>query len=112
MIKVDWDEEGEGCRVHVYGELTIEHAGEFKAVLYGALVGNSPVQVDLSKVNEADLTCLQILCSACITSYMRKTPITINGLSGMVMRTIDNGGLRRLPDSGDGCCWISGGYHG
>ena len=71
-----------------------------------------PVTIDLGEVHKADLTCLQILCSACMTSYMRNKPITISGLSGRIVATVENGGLTRYPDTGDECCWLSGGYHG
>ncbi|HEX9860955.1 MAG TPA: STAS domain-containing protein [Nitrospirota bacterium] len=112
MIKLETDGDNKGCRVQVEGELTIEQAAEFKAALCRAFERGYPITVELGKVSRVDLTCFQIMCSAFITSYIRKAPITINGLSGEVIRAVEGVGLTRFPDTEDKCCWLSGGYHG
>jgi anti-anti-sigma factor len=46
------------------GELTIEVAEELKAILLQALQGTESLTIDLERVTAADLSCLQLLCSA------------------------------------------------
>ena len=55
--------EGRG-ELEIEGELTIETAEELKAVLLQALQGTERLTIDLGKVTAADLSCLQMLCSA------------------------------------------------
>ncbi|MBF0507253.1 MAG: STAS domain-containing protein [Nitrospirae bacterium] len=46
------------------GDLTIERADELKKALIDGLAETDRLIVDLENVGEADLTCLQLLCSA------------------------------------------------
>lgn len=55
--------EGKGV-LELEGELTIETAEELKAVLLQALQGTEELIIDLGKITAADLSCLQLLCSA------------------------------------------------
>ncbi len=55
--------EGRG-ELKLEGALTIEAAEELKAVLLQALQGTENLTIDLEKVTAADLSCLQMLCSA------------------------------------------------
>lgn len=55
--------EGMG-ELRLEGALTIEIAEELKAVLLQAIQGTEKLVIDLEKVTSADLSCLQMLCSA------------------------------------------------
>jgi anti-anti-sigma regulatory factor len=50
------------------GEMTLPKAGEFKASLKEALGAADHIVIDLRRVSELDLSCLQLLCSAHRTS--------------------------------------------
>lgn len=64
------------------GELTIQRAGELRTALINSLESVSHVMLDFRKVTEVDLTCLQLLCSAHLTSKRAKKRLTIVGSSG------------------------------
>ena len=53
-----------GKRLNLSGELTIQSAGEFKAILKESLEATGILAINLSSVTEIDLSCLQLLCAA------------------------------------------------
>lgn len=55
--------DGKGT-LELEGDLSIEVAEELKAILLQALQGTEALVIDLGKVTAADLSCLQLLCSA------------------------------------------------
>jgi anti-anti-sigma regulatory factor len=50
------------------GDLTVSRAHEMKSALLESLKGAERIEVDLALIEEADLSCLQLLCSAHRTS--------------------------------------------
>ncbi len=50
------------------GDLTISRADEVKSTLLESLKGAERIEIDLASVEEADLACLQLFCSAHRTS--------------------------------------------
>jgi ABC-type transporter Mla MlaB component len=48
----------------VSGALTIEDAAELKSVIADALAASTGLMLDMAEVETADLSCLQLLCSA------------------------------------------------
>jgi anti-anti-sigma factor len=61
--RIEEDQAGSLC-VRVEGDLTVQQASELKACLLEALNRARLVRIDLSGVEDMDLTCLQLLCSA------------------------------------------------
>lgn len=45
------------------GDLLIQGAGELKSMLLEALTGTNDLEIDVSSVTEADISCLQLLCA-------------------------------------------------
>ena len=54
--------------VRLTGDLTISRADEMRSALLESLKGAEHIEIDLSSVEDADLSCLQLLCSAHRTS--------------------------------------------
>ena len=59
------------------GELTIRHAGEMRTALLNSLESVGHVRLNFEKVTEVDLSCLQLLCSAYLTSRMAHKQLTL-----------------------------------
>jgi anti-anti-sigma regulatory factor len=69
IVRVGIAENKKGVRILRFtGDLTISRACEVKTALLESLKEAEGVEVDLSSVGEADLSCLQVLCSAHRTS--------------------------------------------
>jgi ABC-type transporter Mla MlaB component len=51
-------------RLRLEGALTISRAAELRGILLQSLDRSGTVEIDLDKIEEIDLACLQILCSA------------------------------------------------
>ncbi len=64
------------------GELTIQHASEMRTALLNALESVGHVRLNFEKVTEIDLSCLQLLCSAHLTSARTHKQLTLAGCSG------------------------------
>jgi ABC-type transporter Mla MlaB component len=54
--------------LHFSGELLIDYADQLKSILMDSLKKAKHIEVDVSSVTEADVSCLQLLCSAHRTS--------------------------------------------
>jgi anti-anti-sigma regulatory factor len=65
--------------VKLQGKWTIERAGELKGLLSGALRCGDEVFVELDEVTEADLSCLQLLYSACGSASKLGKRLTLRG---------------------------------
>jgi anti-anti-sigma regulatory factor len=63
------------------GDLTISRAEEVKSALLESLKGAERIEVDLASVEEADLSRLQLLCSAHRTSGRLGKSFSIGGVS-------------------------------
>lgn len=46
------------------GELTVQHASRLKEVLLDGIAKTSRLAIDVKGIEEVDLSCLQVLCSA------------------------------------------------
>jgi ABC-type transporter Mla MlaB component len=57
-----------GKQLKLSGELTIQSAGEFKAILKESLEATGILAINVASVTEIDLSCLQLLCAAHRTS--------------------------------------------
>lgn len=97
--------------VDIEGELTVQHAAEFKACLLDALDRAQSVLIDLKAMEDMDLTCLQLLCSAHKSALSSGKTLTIDGGSPPHFeRSLDLAGFSRsrgcTMDANNSCLWI------
>ncbi|MCL4490600.1 MAG: STAS domain-containing protein [Nitrospirae bacterium] len=95
------------------GELTVQHADELKAALMRSLDAVDHLILNLDKVTEIDLSCLQLLCSAHRTSTELKKQLTITGnQSDALKQVIETAGYSRHVgcafDCNKSCLWLGG----
>ncbi len=62
-MKLELEPDNSG-RLVLAGDLTIQHVADMRAVLLEALQKVQQLIVDMSKVTDIDVSCLQLLCSA------------------------------------------------
>lgn len=95
------------------GELTIQHAGRLRDVLLEALAEVKELSLDLEGVTEADVACLQVLCSAHKTFMKANKGLTrIGRVSESFERAVNDSGYRRETgchsDPDGNCLWVTG----
>lgn len=95
------------------GELTIRHADELRAALMRSLDAVDHLILNLDRVTEFDLSCLQLLCSAHRTSTKMKKQLTINANQSDALRKVIEaaGFLRHIGcalDCNKSCLWAGG----
>ena len=94
------------------GELTLPYAAELKTVLLDAVGKGKPVTVAFKAVEDADLSLLQILCSAHRTALSTEKPFTVEGaFPDPVKEIMTVGGLTRhrgcaLSKNEHDCLWV------
>jgi ABC-type transporter Mla MlaB component len=101
----------------VDGVLTVQQASDFKDTLMKALNEVDRLEINLNKVTEVDLTCLQLLCAthrACIKT--NKTLEISHQQTETLKKAVKDAGYERhrgCKDIGDNnqCLWQSGGTH-
>lgn len=82
------------------GELTIAQIADFKKAITDIMPGSKEVIVDLSKIADMDISCLQLLCSANRSFEKNKTKLTRKGnLTDIAQQTLSDSGY----DIGEGC---------
>ena len=78
------------------GELTIETAAELKTALQDAVNRCNAIEVAFKDVTAADLTCLQLLCSAHKSANKLKKSLTLHPeIPGNFRKTVFSLGFRR-----------------
>ncbi len=73
------------------GAVTFEHADEVRSALIKALINADQVVLDFEKATKADLSCLQLLCSAHRTSTRLNKRVLFSGRFPEVLRTAADG---------------------
>jgi anti-anti-sigma factor len=111
LLKIEDGDQPGSSLVHIGGELTVQHAAELRTCLLHALSGAQSVQIDLQAVEDVDLTCLQILCSAHKSAlFAGKTLCLGNETPQHIRDSLDIAGFSRLQgctmDAGDSCLWL------
>lgn len=96
------------------GDLTIQHAAKLKKAFDGSFDGVKKLVLNLDKVDEIDLSGLQILCSAHRTSAKMEKELIIDGECPEVLKNVMEKAAftRRAGCSKDyqkSCFWIKGG---
>ncbi len=95
------------------GELNIQCAGELKAVLVRSQQSPHGLLLNLEDVTEADLTCLQLLCSAHRSSVTSDKRFALTGdIPGSFRQVVQAAGFAEKvccrPDgAGDACLWTA-----
>jgi anti-anti-sigma factor len=109
-LKIEEDQPGSIC-VSVEGDLIVEHAAEFKTCLLDALGRAQSVRIDLQAIDDIDLTCLQLLCSAHKMALFTGGDLSLHHeRSEPFERSLDLAGFSRSSgctmDLNDSCLWI------
>jgi|SRR5208283_3638110 len=110
MIDVNAEYSGDSCILTLGGELTVEHAVAIKKALITALDNADRLVVDLGNVEEVDLTCLQLLCSAHRMSVRLNKRLMLSGNRSAAFRHLFyTAGFQRhtgcLLDTQESCIW-------
>jgi len=102
-----------GCVLNLEGELTIQCGRELKETLINSLNSSEQVILNMEKVTEIDISCLQLLCSAHRTSIKLNKHLAIAGNTDLFSESVDRCGYSRhkgcsLGENG-ACLWTKGG---
>ena len=105
--------------IQLEGDLTLPNAAELRSILIKALINADAVTIKFGDVQDLDLSCLQLLCSAHRSAVRLKKQIQFEGsLPKILQETADAAGYLRLKGcqlgSEKSCFWISAGgeHHG
>lgn len=97
------------------GELVIQHAEELRSLLLESLENKSNIEIDLSMVTDADISSLQLLCSAHKTSIFQSKSLKFIGkISDAFRQNVETSGFYRTKgcslDRDKQCFWIKENY--
>ena len=91
--------------------MTISHASELKSILLSALADMKEIVLDVGKVVDVDLSCLQILCSAHRSAMTQKKELRLPApLPVVFKRAVEEAGYFRRAgcslDRAETCLWL------
>lgn len=100
-------------QVKISGAATIAHAEALKTELLAALNAAPEVRVDLSELEEIDLTGLQLLCAAHHSAQHREKAFLVHDGGNQKYRdVVSNAGFQRhvgcARDNSSSCIWVGG----
>ncbi len=105
--------------IHLEGDLTLPYAAELRTMLIKALINSDAVTIRFGAVQNVDLSCLQLLCSAHRSAVRFKKQFQFEGIVPKIFQeTADAAGYSRLKgchlDYEKSCLWITfaGAHHG
>lgn len=92
-------------------KLTIQNANKLKTVLVKSFDSTGSLRLNFEKVTEADLFCLQLLCSANMTAIKLKKHLEITGINSEIFKkAIGEAGYFRHTgcnlDCNKSCLWV------
>lgn len=96
------EEEGTVGVLTVEGDVTIMRANELKTALMNSLDKVNHVLLNFEKATAVDLTCLQLLYSAHMTSSRMNKCLTFEGCSEHFKRTMADAGI----SNANGCIFV------
>lgn len=113
MFEFQIEDSGKYGELTLEGEICIQRANELKTALIRALDSFDDVVLNIERVTDVDISCLQLLCSAHRTAIGLKKSITCSNEPSQVFnQVLVNSGLNRLngcfPDQNKNCLWIKG----
>ena len=79
----------ESCNLHFSGELNIYQAAELMAQIKAELKKDTPLNLDLSEVDEIDASGLQILIALKVHAISYGQPLNMLSLSDSVMELLE-----------------------
>jgi len=92
----------DGTVLTLYGDVTIQNAGELRKVLVGELAAASGLTVNLAYVTRCDLSLFQLLCAA----HRTPAPVKLADVSPAVAEVMASSGLIRASGCTAGpCLW-------
>lgn len=99
------------------GDLVIQHAEELKSVLIESIAEKNNILIDISLVAQADISCMQLLCSAHKTSIFQGKSLKFIGTSSEAFsQNVKRAGFSRtkgcIHDNGSQCLWLKENKHG
>ncbi len=112
MIRSTFERSGSEGVLTFDGELTLKHVDEIRVAFIKALIDANHVEIDFRNVTEADLSCLQLLCSAHRTSMkLNKRLNLVGSLPKNVREVAAAAGYSRssgcAKDCEQSCLWIA-----
>jgi len=110
MLEFKLEEGGTG-KLILDGDMTVQRAGELKTALIEALDKATSVVIDMEHITDADLSFLQLLCSAHRTSLkINKTVSLSENAPQFFWDTVKKAGYScKDPGCDDqNCLWIGG----
>jgi anti-anti-sigma regulatory factor len=113
MVEFKIGEGGTGVLI-LEGDMTIQRAGELKQSLIESLDKATHLIIDVEKITEVDLSCLQLFCSAHRTSLKVNKTISLGeNIPAIFWDTVKKAGYcRKTPCCDDkNCLWIEGGNY-
>lgn len=110
MLDLNIEQTGDVGILALNGELTIEHIDELKSAFIKMLDNTGHLYINLEKVNEIDISCFQLICSAFRTCLRFNKQITmVNCLPERVKQTFEDAGFSLCAghscDAGKSCVW-------
>jgi anti-anti-sigma regulatory factor len=103
---------GDQGTITLEGELTLPRAEELKSALLKALVSGGALNIRFGAVQDVDLSCLQVLCSAHKSAVRMKKQIRFGGTVPKILKdAAEAAGYTRLTgcklDPEKSCLWIA-----
>jgi anti-anti-sigma regulatory factor len=112
-INVNVSDDGVQARVTVSGSVTIENSVDFRQALMAAFDQAAWVALDIRRLDEADITAAQVICSACKTAAALERCLVAEGETPECL--IDFGksigaprGLACSQNNNESCNWFGG----
>jgi anti-anti-sigma factor len=110
---------GKTVVVALDGDVTLQQAEEFRRVLIRALTDADEVSLDMEKVENVDLSCLQLLCSAHRSAVRVTKKLAFSGSPPRALiNAVETAGFSRVTgcrlDCDKSCLWmkVTGAHHG
>jgi len=112
-INVDVSDDGVQARVTVSGSVTIENSADFLQALAEAFRRTTRVALDISRLDQVDITAAQVICAACKTAAASERRLDREGElpESLLCLGRDTGAPMGLPCSenrNEPCCWFGG----
>jgi ABC-type transporter Mla MlaB component len=105
--------------IHLEGDLTLSNAAELRTMLIKALIDADAVRIRFGAVQDLDLSCLQLFCSAHRSAVRLKKQIQFEENPPKILQeTAEAAGYSRVKgcqlDSEKSCLWVTfaGVHHG
>ena len=111
-MQATFNQSGSKSVITLEGDLTLPHTEALKAIFTKALQESDDVTIAIVTVDNVDLSCLQLLCSAHRSAMRLKKQVTFIGSPPQVFNdAVEAAGLARAAgcklESGHRCLWMT-----